>query len=146
MDGRPIDHVAVVVKDLAEAERTYAALGFAIRYRERVLDQGVDIVGMRAGDSTIELLKPIAEGSPLDRFRGDKEGRLHHVAYRVVDLGAELRRLKEAGIRLIDARPRLGAHGNLVAFIHPSATGGTLIELCQPQNLGTRARDADTLG
>jgi methylmalonyl-CoA epimerase len=146
MDGRPIDHVALVVADLAEAERTYAALGFAVRYRERVEDQGVDIVGMRAGDATIELLKPFSEGSPLDRFRGAKASRLHHVAYRVADLEAELTRLKEGGIQLIDERPRLGAHGNLVAFIHPTATGGTLIELCQPQNLGTRARDADTLG
>ena len=146
MDDRPIDHVALVVADLAEAERTYAALGFAVRYRERVPDQGVDIVGMHAGDSTIELLKPFAEGSPLDRFRGDKASRLHHVAYRVVDLEAELRRLKEGGIRLIDESPRVGAHDNLVAFIHPSATGGTLIELCQPRSLGTRARDADTLG
>lgn len=146
MDGRPIDHVALVVADLADSERTYAAIGFAVRYRERVEDQGVDIVGLRAGDATIELLKPITEGSPLDRFRGDKASRLHHVAYRVADLEAELKRLKAGGIRLIDERPRLGAHGNLVAFIHPSATGGTLIELCQPQNLGTRARDADTLG
>lgn len=146
MGGRPIDHVALVVADLAEAERTYAALGFSVRYRERVDDQGVDIVGMHAGDSTIELLKPFAEGSALDRFRGDKPSRLHHVAYRVVNLEAELRRLKDGGIRLIDERPRLGAHGNLVAFIHPSATGGTLIELCQPQNLGRGARDADTLG
>jgi len=144
MDQRPIDHVALVVADLAEAEQTYAALGFEVRYRERVDDQEVDIVGMRAGDATIELLKPFTQGSPLDRFRGDKPSRLHHVAYRVADLEAELRRLKQGGMRLIDERPRLGAHGNLVAFIHPSATGGTLIELCQPQNLGTRARDADT--
>jgi methylmalonyl-CoA epimerase len=144
MDQRPIDHVALVVADLAEAEQLYAALGFNVRYRERVDDQGVDIVGMRAGEATIELLKPLATGSPLDRFRGDKPSRLHHVAYRVADLEAELRRLKLGGMRLIDEHPRLGANGNLVAFIHPSATGGTLIELCQPQNLGTRARDADT--
>jgi methylmalonyl-CoA/ethylmalonyl-CoA epimerase len=140
---RPIDHVALVVADLSAAEQIYAALGFEVRYRERVEDQGVDIVGMRAGDSTIELLKPLADDSPLDRFRGEKPTRLHHIAYRVADISEELARLHSAGIRLIDERPRLGAHGNLIAFIHPSATGGVLIELCQPQNPGPGARDAE---
>lgn len=144
MVERPIDHVALVVADLGQAEKIYAALGFEVRYRERVDDQGVEIIGMRAGDSTIELLKPLAEGSALDRFRGDKPTRLHHIAYRVANIEDELARLRSAGIRLIDERPRRGAHGNLIAFIHPSATGGTLVELCQPQNLVSGARDADT--
>lgn len=133
-DGRPIDHVAIVVADLADAERRYAALGFVIRYRERVEDQGVDIVGMRAGDGSIELLKPLERESPLVRFLGDKPSRLHHFAYRVADLAAELERLAGQGVRLIDAKPRRGAHGNLIAFIHPSETGGTLVELCQPSS------------
>ena len=139
-----IDHVALVVADLAQAEQIYSTLGFEVRYRERVEDQGVDIVGMRAGDSTIELLKPVAESSPLERFRGDRASRLHHIAYRVADIASELDRLKGAGIRLIDERPRLGAHGNLIAFIHPSVTGGTLIEICQPPAHAPGARDADT--
>jgi methylmalonyl-CoA epimerase len=138
-----IDHVALVVENLTQAEQIYTTLGFEVRYRERVDDQGVDIVGMRAGDSTIELLKPLVEDSPLERFRGDKPTRLHHIAYRVDDIAAELDRLKNAGMRLIDERPRQGAHGNLIAFIHPSVTGGTLIELCQPQNRAPGARDAD---
>ena len=144
MLDRPIDHVALVVADLAQAEGIFAALGFAVRYRERVEEQGVDIVGMRAGDSTIELLKPVAEDSPLERFRGGKPTRLHHIAYRVTDIEEELACLRRAGMRLIDDRPRLGAHGNLIAFIHPSATGGTLIELCQPSHPAPGARDADT--
>ena len=117
---RPIDHVALVVADLAQAEKIYATLGFEVRYRERVEEQGVDIVGMRAGDSTIELLKPLAADSGLDRFRGEKATKLHHIAYRVADIEDELTRLRSAGIRLIDERPRRGAHGNLIAFIHPS--------------------------
>lgn len=129
--GRSIDHVALVVADLAESERLYASLGFAVRYRERVDDQGVDIVGMSAGDSTIELLKPISDDSPLRRFLGGKASRLHHLAYRVADIEAELARLADSGVRLVDERPRRGAHGNLIAFIHPSATGGTLLEVCQ---------------
>ena len=131
-DGRPIDHVAIVVADLDETERRYAALGFVVLYRERVEDQGVDIVGMRAGDGSVELLRPLSAESPLVRFLGDKPTRLHHFAYRVADIAAELERLAALGVRLIDSKPRRGAHGNLIAFIHPSETGGTLVELCQP--------------
>jgi len=134
IDGRALDHVAIVVADLAEAERRYASLGFTVRYRERVEDQGVDIVGMRAGDGSIELLRPVASDSPLVRYLGDKPSRLHHFAYRVPDLDAELKRLAAQGVRLIDESPRRGAHGNLIAFIHPSETGGTLVELCQPSD------------
>lgn len=132
MTDRPIDHVALVVADLERSAALYATLGFSERYRERVEEQGVDIVGMRAGDTTIELLKPLQADSALVRFLGDKPSKLHHVAYRVADIEAELRRLKGLGVQLIDERPRRGAHGNLIAFIHPSATGGALIEVCQP--------------
>jgi len=132
MLGWPIDHVALVVVDLEESAKLYASLGFTERYRERIEDQGVDIIGMRAGDATIELLKPLSADSPLVRFLGDKPSRLHHVGYRVNDIEAELERLKALGTRLIDERPRRGAHGHRIAFIHPSSTGGTLIELCQP--------------
>ena len=132
MNGRSMDHVALVVADLEETEKLYALLGFEVRYRERVDDQGVDVVGMSAGDATIELLKPVDPASPLERFRGERRTRLHHVAYRVPDIEAELVRLAHAGMRLIDERPRRGAHGNLIAFIHPSSTGGTLVEVCQP--------------
>ena len=127
-----LDHVAIVVADLAQGEQTYARLGFEVLYRERSDEQGVDIVGMRAGDSVIELLKPLSGDSPLHRFLGNQGSRLHHLAYRVDDLEAELERLKSAGVPLIDKKPRRGAHGNRIAFIHPSYSGGTLIELCQP--------------
>jgi methylmalonyl-CoA epimerase len=134
MEDRPLDHVAVVVADLAAAEATYVSLGFSVRYRERVDEQGVDIVGVRAGDCTIELLRPLAPESPLVRFLGDKTSRLHHFAYRVKDIVAELAVLKRRGVRLIDETPRRGAHGNLIAFLHPESTGGTLVELCQPKD------------
>jgi methylmalonyl-CoA epimerase len=127
-----LDHVAIVVADLVASERMYSTLGFTVSYRERIDDQGVDIVGLRAGDNTIELLKPLRSDSPLQRFLGDHDSKLHHLAYRVDDLVAELARLKSLGVPLIDEKPRRGAHGNLIAFIHPSYSGGTLIELCQP--------------
>lgn len=127
-----IDHVAIVVKDLEAVLRFYTqTLGFTELYREIVADQGVEAVGLRAGDSVVELLRPLDEQSAIARYRGDALSRLHHTAYRVADLQGELERLKAAGVRLIDERPRDGAHGNSIAFLHPSATGGVLIELCQ---------------
>ena len=133
MDFGALDHVAVVVADLEEAQRLYETLGFSVRYRERVEDQGVDIVGLRAGESTIELLKPVGTDSRLIHFLGERRSRLHHLAYRVVDIERELTRLQSVGVPLIDQVARRGAHGNRIAFIHPSFTGGTLIELCQPE-------------
>lgn len=132
MQAGALDHVAVVVADLAESEAAYAKLGFAVLYRERVEEQGVDIVGLQAGHSVIELLKPLKSDSSLQRFLGGRRSKLHHLAYRVDDLETELARLKSCGVPLIDERPRRGAHGNRIAFIHPSFSGGTLIELCQP--------------
>ena len=129
-----IDHVAIVVKDLEATIRLYTqTLGFEQLYRETVEDQGIEAVGLKAGDSVIELLRPLDESSPIARYRGDAQTRLHHTAYRVGDIERELQRLREAGVRLIDEKPRKGAHGNRIAFLHPKSTGGVLIELCQPE-------------
>jgi methylmalonyl-CoA/ethylmalonyl-CoA epimerase len=128
-----IDHVAIVVKDLERTIDLYVnTLGFEQVYRETVADQGIEAVGLQAGESIIELLRPLDEASPIAKYRGDAETKLHHTAYRVADLEGELGRLKAAGVRLIDERPRKGAHGNLIAFLHPKSTAGVLIELCQP--------------
>jgi methylmalonyl-CoA epimerase len=136
----PIDHVAIVVKDLDAAIELYTkTLGFSPVYREIVADQGVEAVGVRSGDAVIELLRPLSEDSPLARYRGEAETRLHHTAYRVDDIRAELARLEAAGVRLIDAEPRPGAHGNTIAFLHPQSTGGVLIELCQRSGPSTSA-------
>ncbi|MGB8965498.1 MAG: methylmalonyl-CoA epimerase [Candidatus Cybelea sp.] len=131
-----IDHVAIVVKDLEAAIRLYTRkLGFKEVYREVVYDQGVEAVGLEAGSSFVELLLPLNEDSPIARFRGSAATKLHHTAYRVADIEAKLAELKAAGVRMIDEQPRHGAHGSLIAFIHPTATDGVLIELCQPHPL-----------
>ena len=128
-----IDHIAIVVKDLAATLELYTdTLGFTQVYRETIEDQGVEAVGLTAGDSVVELLRPLDEHSAIAKYRGDAASKLHHTAYRVADLEAELARLKAAGIALIDEAPRRGAHGNQIAFLHPKSTGGVLIELCQP--------------
>jgi methylmalonyl-CoA/ethylmalonyl-CoA epimerase len=136
MIDAPIDHVAVVVKDLDAAIELYTqTLGFSLVYREAVADQGVEAVGVRTGDAVIELLRPLSDESPIAKYRGDAQARLHHTAYRVADIRGELARLKAAGVRLLDEEPRKGAHGNTIAFLHPKSTGGVLIELCQPETV-----------
>ena len=127
-----IDHVAIVVKDLEATIALYTQTpGFQPVYRETVADQGVEAVGLEAGDSIIELLRPLDEESPIAKFRGDAATKLHHTAYRVDNLEASLADLRSKGVRLIDEHPRKGAHDNLIAFLHPKSTGGVLVELCQ---------------
>ena len=129
-----IDHVAIVVKDLEATIELYTkTLGFRQIYREIVSDQGIEAVGLEAGDSVIELLRPLDESSPIAKYRGDAATKLHHTAYRVDDIVAKIAELKNHGVRMIDEQPRKGAHGNLIAFLHPKSTAGVLIELCQPQ-------------
>ncbi|TAM56251.1 methylmalonyl-CoA epimerase [bacterium] len=132
-NGAPVlDHVAIVVRDLERTIALYVTtLGFRQLYRETVADQNVEAVGLQAGESVIELLRPLDPASPLVAYLGEAETKLHHTAYRVPDIAVELERLRAAGVRLIDERPRRGAHGNLIAFLHPKSTGGVLIELCQ---------------
>jgi methylmalonyl-CoA/ethylmalonyl-CoA epimerase len=127
-----IDHVAIVVRDLEATLRLYTrTLGFKQVYREIIGDQGVEAVGLEAGGSFVELLLPLDEHSPIARYRGDAATKLHHTAYRVADIEATLAELKARGVRLIDEHARRGAHGSLIAFLHPKATDGVLIELCQ---------------
>lgn len=128
----PIDHVALVVEDLAQSIELYTKqLGFTEIYRETIEDQGVEAVGLRAGDSIVELLRPLDPASAIARYRGHAASKLHHVAFRVRDIEATLAELKSKGMRLIDEMPRNGAHGNRIAFLHPKSTGGVLIELCE---------------
>ena len=85
------------------------------------------------GESRIELLEPISAESPVARFLEKNGEGIHHLAYQVADLRGALTELQRQEVRLIDAEPRRGAHGTLIAFLHPRATGGVLTELCQPQ-------------
>jgi methylmalonyl-CoA epimerase len=131
-NGWTIDHVAIVVADLEATIAFYTkTLGFAQLYRETIVDQGVEAVGIQTGESVIELLRPLDEASPIAAFRGTAPTKMHHIAYRVADIKAELARLRADGVRLIDESPRKGAHGNTIAFLHPKSTGGVLTELCE---------------
>lgn len=132
-----IDHVAVCVSDLDEGARVWTdLLGLPLAHREDVVAQKTtaafvdDPNGVTRGAS-LELISPMAGNDGLTKFL-DKRGQgLHHVAIAVTDLLEALRRLDAAGVPLIDKTPRPGARGHMVAFLHPKATGGTLVELVQ---------------
>lgn len=127
-----VDHIAIAVASLDDAVRFYEqALGLNPIGREKVLSNQVEVCFLPVGDTRLELVQPDAPDSPVARFLEQRGPGLHHICLRVDDLATELMRLKAAGVRLIDESPRTGAHGNLVAFIHPKAAGGVLIELVQ---------------
>jgi methylmalonyl-CoA epimerase len=128
-----IDHVGVAVDDLEEAiVRHRDELGMTLVHRETVSEQGVEAVLLDVGDSHIELLAPLGPDTAVGKFLARRGPGLHHVAYRVDDVEAVLRRLAEAGVRLIDEQPRSGIRNSRVAFLHPAATGGVLTEIVQP--------------
>ena len=93
---------------------------------------GARIAGLSAGDALVELLEPEKADSPIGKFIAKRGPGIHHVCFVVDDLTGALDRCRTAGIRLIDEQPRIGAEGKLIAFLHPSSTGGVLIELTEP--------------
>jgi methylmalonyl-CoA epimerase len=122
-------HVGIAVADLGAAVETYARLLQAeVEHRDRLEEQGVDAVSLRAGTGRIELLAPLGAETPVGRFLAKRGPGLHHIAFQVTDVGAELERLRRAGTRLIDETPRRGLFGLEVAFVHPESTGGVLAE------------------
>jgi len=128
-----IDHVGVAVEDLDAAialhERTY---GLALAHREVVEEQGVEAVLLDAGESHVELLRPLQPDTAVGRFLASRGPGLHHVAYRVDDIDAALDALRDRGLQLIDETPRAGIRDSRVAFVHPRSTGGVLTEIVQP--------------
>jgi methylmalonyl-CoA epimerase len=130
VDVRGIHHLGVAVDDLDRAAAAYARLfGARLEERETVADQGVEAAALRVGESRVELLASLGPETPVGRFLAARGPGMHHVAFEVGDVAAELERLAAAGAELIDERPRPGAFGLEVAFLHPDATGGVLTEL-----------------
>lgn len=130
----PLDHVAVAVSNLEEALPAFELLsGASGSPPATVTDQGVRIlfVGAGADGPRIELIEPLTPESPVGRFLRDRGPGLHHIAYRTPDIDAELDRLRAAGVRLVDERPRMGGAGHRIAFVHPESAGGVLVELVE---------------
>lgn len=128
-----IDHVGIAVEDIETALPAYRdSLGLPLVHRETVTEQGVDAALLDVGESHVELLQPLTPESAIGRFISQRGPGLHHVAYRVGDIDRALSELKDAGMRLIDERPRTGIRGSRIAFVHPGSAAGVLTEIVQP--------------
>jgi methylmalonyl-CoA/ethylmalonyl-CoA epimerase len=128
-----VDHIGVAVDDLDSALALYGdTFGMAVAHREVIEQQGVEAVLLDVGENHVELLRPLSPDTPVGRFLAGRGPGLHHVAYQVPDVEATLARLREQGVALIDAEPRIGIRGSRVAFVHPKATGGVLTEIVEP--------------
>ena len=124
-----VHHVGIAVEDLDASALLYAELfGALLEHRGRLEDQGVEAASLRVGPSRIELLRPLHAETPVGRFLAKRGPGMHHVAFEVDDVAAELDRLKADGVVLVDEAPRPGLFGLQVAFVHPQATGGVLAE------------------
>ena len=127
-----IDHIGIATNGIDDAARFYLeSLGLQIEHVEEVASQKVRVAMLPLGESRVELLEPTSDDSPISKFLAKRGPGIHHIAVRVEDIRASLAELKEKGARLIDEQPRSGAGGCLVAFIHPSSTGGVLLELVE---------------
>jgi len=127
-----VDHVGIACANLDGSVGDYRrVLGLEPSHRERVVDQGVEEVLFPVGTSYVQLLGALGPDTPVGRFLAARGPGLHHVAYRVRDIEAALAALREDGVRLIDAVPRPGSRGTLIAFVHPASMGGVLVELVQ---------------
>jgi methylmalonyl-CoA epimerase len=127
-----LDHIGIAVKSL-EAAKIYEALGLTIEHIETVETQGVRTAFLAAGDAMIELLEPSGPESTVAKFIEKRGEGIHHICFRVDDIEAQLARLQQQGYRLINESPVPGAHGCRVAFLHPAAGNGVLIELSEKQ-------------
>lgn len=131
MTAYKIDHLGIAVESIEEALAVYRALGIEETHREDVASQGVRAAFLPVGESSIELLEPLTPDSPVGKFLGKRGPGIHHVCFGVEDIEAALADLAGKGFRLIHQQPVAGASGKRVAFLHPEAGGGVLIELAE---------------
>lgn len=125
-----LDHIGIAVRSI-EAAAVYKALGLTVDCVETVASQGVKTAFLSVGDANLELLEPTSPDSPVAKFIEKRGEGIHHICLRVDDLQSQLERLQAEGFRLINPQPVPGAHGCRVAFLHPSAGCGVLIELSE---------------
>src|ERR1700685_539903 len=128
-----IDHIGIAVESLAAAKAIYEKLGLSVSPEETVPQEQVRVVMVPVGESRIELLEATAEGSTIAKFISKRGEGLHHVCLRVPDLPAAVARLKKDGVRLVSEEIKTGAGGHRYVFLHPSSTGGVLLELVEEE-------------
>ncbi len=129
---KKVDHIGIAVESLDEALKFYEeVLGMKLQGIEVVEEQKVKVAFLPIGDTEIELLESTDKEGPIAKFIEKKGEGIQHIAYRVDDIEKALQEMREKGIRLIDEKPRYGAGGAKIAFLHPKSTKGVLVELCQ---------------
>ena len=127
-----INHIGIAVKDLDASKELFGKIfGVNNFHTETVADQKVNVASFKVGEVLIELTSPTDPESPIAKFIEKKGEGIHHVAFETGNVEAELARLSGDGIKLIDEKPRPGAHGKMIAFLHPKSTNGVLMEVCQ---------------
>ncbi len=127
-----IEHIGIAVNDLKIAGNLYAKLLNSTVYKiEEVPSEGVKTAFLQSGPNKIELLEATSADSPVAKFIAKKGEGIHHIAFEVDDIVAEMARLKQEGFVLLNDEPKLGADNKLVCFVHPKSTCGVLVELCQ---------------
>lgn len=127
-----IDHLGVAVKQIAEAKKFWSdVFELPVEGTETVAEQKVTTAFLPIGESEVELLESTAPDGPVAKYIEKKGEGIQHIAFRVADIEAALAELKEKGVRLIDEKPRKGAGGARIAFLHPKATNGVLVEICE---------------
>jgi len=132
MEILKIDHLGIAVNSIDEGKNFWSEiLGLSFEGAETVESQKVTTAFFPVGESEVELLQSTSPDGPVAKFIEKKGTGFQHVAFRVADIDAALQELKDKGIQLIDQQPRVGAGGARIAFLHPKATGGVLVELCE---------------
>jgi len=129
-----LDHIGIAVKSIDAAKKIYADLGLRVDHVETVDTQKVRTAFLSTGDANLELLEPSEPDSTIAKYIEKRGEGIHHICFRVDDIEAHLARLKERGYRLINEAPVPGAHGCRVAFLHPAAGNGVLIELSETES------------
>lgn len=130
--AKRLDHIAIAVHSIAEALPFYEGLGLKTLEIEIVEEQGVKVAKLDIGNTHIELLEPLSADTPVGKFLAQKGPGLHHICIGVENIEADLEELKSSGTKLINETAKIGAGGAKIAFVHPKATGGVLLELSQP--------------
>jgi len=130
-----LEHLGIAVADLASSRKLYERLLGIEPYKEEVVEeQGVTTLFFRTGESKVELLEATRPDSPIAKFIERKGEGIHHVAFEVEDIQAEMTRLRDEGFHLLSEEPSVGADNKLVCFVHPKSAGGVLVELCQSRS------------
>ena len=132
---KKIEHIGIAVSDITESNKLFKKIFGKEHYKEEKIDsEGVVTSFFQIGENKIELVAATNQNSPIAKFLSKNREGMHHIAFDVIDINVEMKRLQNEGIRLLNDHPKKGADNKLICFLHPKDTNGVLIELCQKIN------------